>query len=295
VRGGLWRDTAIRGHRQRGTGLLNNELYVGRLVLNRLRYVKDPTSGRRLSRLNPPEAWIVTAVPDLRIVDEALWDRVKRRQAEIDADPKVRAIKASRFWERRRPVHLLTGRVSCGHCGGDMAAVGRDYLACSNARKLKQCEQRKSIRRAVLEDFVLDLIRDRMMQPDAVRAFVAAYTREVNAGRSEAEANQARQRQQAAALSAKLDGLYDAVAGGLRTPGLLAKIEGLEADRARLEVTLSRPTPSPDDVQNLSHICRGRRLLSGCLRGAWNGREARGEADGPGHPDRRGADPGSPR
>ena len=26
-----WRDTTIRGHRQRGSGLLNNELYVGRL------------------------------------------------------------------------------------------------------------------------------------------------------------------------------------------------------------------------------------------------------------------------
>ncbi|WP_340689181.1 recombinase family protein [Salipiger bermudensis] len=31
-RGELWRDTAIRGHRIRGTGLLNNELYLGRRV-----------------------------------------------------------------------------------------------------------------------------------------------------------------------------------------------------------------------------------------------------------------------
>jgi DNA invertase Pin-like site-specific DNA recombinase len=36
-RGGAWRDTAIRGHRTRGTGLVNNELYIGRLVWNRLR------------------------------------------------------------------------------------------------------------------------------------------------------------------------------------------------------------------------------------------------------------------
>ena len=31
-RGKAWRDTAIRGHRTRGTGIVNNELYVGRLV-----------------------------------------------------------------------------------------------------------------------------------------------------------------------------------------------------------------------------------------------------------------------
>jgi DNA invertase Pin-like site-specific DNA recombinase len=72
-RGALWRDTAIRGHRQRGTGLLNNELYIGRLIWNRLRYVKDPQTGRRVSRQKPPEAWITTEVPDLRIVDDALW------------------------------------------------------------------------------------------------------------------------------------------------------------------------------------------------------------------------------
>jgi site-specific DNA recombinase len=107
-RGILWRDTAIRGHRQRGTGILNNELYIGRLVWNRLRYVKDPGTGRRVSRLNPPEAWILEAVPALRIIDDALWEAVKVRQAELDAAPAVQAIKASRFWDRRRPVNMLT-------------------------------------------------------------------------------------------------------------------------------------------------------------------------------------------
>ncbi|MFB6261336.1 MAG: recombinase family protein, partial [Thiohalorhabdaceae bacterium] len=46
-RGRPWRDTAIRGHQQRGTGILNNELYIGRLVWNRQRYVKDSETGRR--------------------------------------------------------------------------------------------------------------------------------------------------------------------------------------------------------------------------------------------------------
>ena len=34
-RGAKWRDTAIRGHRRRGTGILNNEAYIGRVVWNR--------------------------------------------------------------------------------------------------------------------------------------------------------------------------------------------------------------------------------------------------------------------
>lgn len=170
-RGKLWRDTAIRGHRTRGTGLLNNELYLDRLIWNRLRYVKDPDTGRRLSRLNPADEWTLTSVPDLCIVTDDLWQSVKIRQGMIEADPRVMAIKAIRFWEKRRKVHLVTGLLQCGCCGGGFAAVGKDYLACSAAKKLRTCTQSKSIKRAVLEEAVLDLLRNRLMQPEAVAAF----------------------------------------------------------------------------------------------------------------------------
>ena len=81
--GKLWMDTTIRGHAKRGAGLINNELYIGRLVWNRLRYVKNPETGKRVSRINPPEEWVVAEVPELRIVDDELWQAVKHRQGEI--------------------------------------------------------------------------------------------------------------------------------------------------------------------------------------------------------------------
>ena len=43
--------TQHRGGAKRGTGILNNELYIGRLVWNRLRYVKNPDSGKRVADL----------------------------------------------------------------------------------------------------------------------------------------------------------------------------------------------------------------------------------------------------
>lgn len=142
-RGGLWRDTAIRGHRQRGTGILNNELYIERLVWKRLRYVKDPKTGKRVSRSNLPEAWVIEAVPELRIIDDAKWDAVKARQSELDTTPAVQGMKQSRFWQHRRKNYLLTGLLKCGACGGRYISAGRDYLACSNARKLETCHQRR--------------------------------------------------------------------------------------------------------------------------------------------------------
>jgi site-specific DNA recombinase len=170
---------------------------------------------------------------------------LKARQAEIDAEPGVQAIKASRFWERRRAVHMLTGRVFCGACGGPMAAVGRDYLACSNARKLGTCGERKAIRRPVLEGFVLELVRDRLMEPDAVKAFVSAYHQEINAGRDAAAADALLHEAELVERQRKLQGLYDAIADGLRTPGLLAQLEALEAEVVgRLQTAASAPRPS---------------------------------------------------
>ena len=78
--GTLWTDSTLRGHAARGTGIINNELYVGRLVWNRLRYIKDPATGKRVSRINPREKWITTEVPELRIIDDDLWQAAKARQ-----------------------------------------------------------------------------------------------------------------------------------------------------------------------------------------------------------------------
>ena len=52
-RGKDWGPSTIYGNWRRGTGILNNELYIGRLVWNRQHFVKDPATGRRQARPNP--------------------------------------------------------------------------------------------------------------------------------------------------------------------------------------------------------------------------------------------------
>jgi len=70
-----WTASTIIGNRKRGTGILNNQLYIGMRVWNRLTYRRDPETRKRVSRLNPPKAWVVTDVPELRIIDDAIWTR----------------------------------------------------------------------------------------------------------------------------------------------------------------------------------------------------------------------------
>ncbi|WP_308341520.1 recombinase family protein [Roseovarius mucosus] len=255
--GKTWHDTAIRGHRIRATGILNNELYIGRLIWNRLRYIKDPETGRRVSRLNPQDKWIITEMAEMRIVDDALWERAKRRQGEIDATPRVQAIKETRFWEKTRSKHLLTGLLRCGCCGGGFASVGKDYLACAAARKQGTCTQNRSFRRGDLEEVVLNLLRERLMRPEAVAAFVASVGREINAGRADASAARARLEAERTEITRRLDGLYDAIADGLRTAGLKTKLEEMEARLAEISTKLAAPAPSPVRLHpQLSEIYR---------------------------------------
>jgi site-specific DNA recombinase len=115
--GRAWGDTSIRGHRNRGAGIVNNELYAGVLVWNRLHFVKDPSTGKRVSRPNPETAWIRTEVPHLRVVDDALWNAVRERQKQIAAifgpnPSNTREGRAKRLHLANRPVSFCHIRIT---------------------------------------------------------------------------------------------------------------------------------------------------------------------------------------
>ena len=108
--GGDWGFSTINGNAKRGNGILNNEMYVGRLIWNRQRFLKDPDTGRRQARPNPESEWIIRDVVELRILDEALWDAAKARQAAINYNRKDAAgTLENQFRERRRPKYLFSG------------------------------------------------------------------------------------------------------------------------------------------------------------------------------------------
>ncbi|MEM1152419.1 MAG: recombinase family protein [Pseudomonadota bacterium] len=181
--GGSWGPSTLYGNRERGTGILNNELYIGRLIWNRLRYAKDPATGKRVSRLNPESEWLIRDVPELRIIDDALWERVKARQGEYNkADRPLHA--------RNRPQYLLSHLVKCGCCGGGFAMHNKTHLSCSTAKNKGTCSNKRTIRREELEQKVLAALQTHLMNDDLTAEFCRAYTQRVNELR--AAHNQAR-------------------------------------------------------------------------------------------------------
>ncbi len=258
-RGEAWRDTTIRGHALRRTGILRCELYVGRLVWNRMKFIKDPGTGRRISRMNPPDSWVIEDVPHLRIVDDALWERVQRRLGAIRTAAGADKADRKKFWEKRRAKNLLTGKLICGVCGGTVAAVGADHLACTAARRQGVCSNRRSIRRGMVDRLILDALRTRLMQPDLVAEFIREFTVEWNRQQAEVSALQEGHRRELIAVTRKLSGLVDAIADGFRAPGLQNRLDELENRRAELERLLhNQPTAAPVLHPNLAAIYRNK-------------------------------------
>ncbi|GGB09893.1 resolvase [Brucella endophytica] len=188
--GGDWGFSTINGNPKRGNGILNNEVYVGKIVWNRQRFIKDPDTGKRQARPNPESEWVIQEAPELRIIDEELWQAVKKRQAEnkIERDKNGHADVAAINY-RRRPKYLFSGLTKCACCGGGYSAISAALIGCSTARNKGTCDNRVNIRREELETRVLNALRNRMLDPEIFAEFCGAYTRAMNRLRMEARAN----------------------------------------------------------------------------------------------------------
>lgn len=157
-RGGVWNASTIVGNPKRGNGILNNELYIGRLVWNRQRFKKDPDTRKRVAMPNPEDAWLSQEVPDLRILPDELWQRVKRVQ-------KQKRHFAAQFSNKRpqhytgHPFHLLSGLLHCRVCGGAYVGTGGDRWRCGNNVLRGTCSNSRSYRRADLESPIYEALK----------------------------------------------------------------------------------------------------------------------------------------
>jgi site-specific DNA recombinase len=233
-----WGQSTINGNRQRGTGILNNELYVGRLIWNRLRYMKDPQSGRRVSKLNPEKEWITRDVPELRIVDESLWQKAKGRQGKLDKLAKP-------FWAKQRPRNLLSGLIKCGECGGGYSAISQTHLGCSNARNKGTCSNRMGMHKKKLEEDVLGALNEHLMDADLCKLFCDEYTKQMNKLRREHDSALDHYKQEFEKVKKHLSQLVDAIAEGAPVAPIKDKMHVLEARRIELQELLKDVEEAP--------------------------------------------------
>ena len=260
--GRAWGDTSIRGHVSRGTGILNNELYAGVLVWNRQRFVKDPATGKRVSRPNPESQWIRTEVPHLKIVDDALWQAARERQQQISAifgpnPANTREGRAKRLHLANRPAALLSGLLTCGCCGGKIGILTPNRYGCLNHHRRGTCDNNRTITREKIEARVLAGLKDRLVSSEAVAEAVRAYAEEMNRLNHDRRAQAETDRRVLQKIERAIAGIMAAIEDGLYQPSMKARMEDLERQKAEITMRLSQaPADIPDVRPNIANIYR---------------------------------------
>lgn len=156
----------------RGSGILNNELYVGRVVWNRREYRKNPDTEKRVARHNDRDEWVVSKQPELRIISDNLWTAVKKRQMEVEQS--FSRTTTNRLKKGHRSQYLLSGILECAHCFGPYAIMARDRYGCTNRQKKLPidhlggivCTSSKTINRFELEERVVTAVPDNLFVAD---------------------------------------------------------------------------------------------------------------------------------
>ena len=260
--GRAWGDTTIRGHVSRGTGIINNELYIGRLVWNRQRYIKDPSTGKRVSRPNCSEDHIATDVPELRIIEDGLWRAVKARQADIAklfeaTTISLREARAKTMNGARRPAFLLSGLLTCGCCQGRYGIMLKDRYGCLNHFRRGSCDNNRTIRRHVIEQRALSGLTGKLVSADAVAEAVRAYHAQMNHQKQELRAQTAADRQASTKIERAIASMITAIEDGLYQPAMKARMAELEQQKAEIAARLRTAEPEMPDVNpNIAEVYR---------------------------------------
>jgi len=233
-----WNQSSINGNRRRGIGILNNELYAGILVWNRVRMVKDPSTGKRISRVNAEEEWIRQPAPELRIVPEPLWQAVRDRQRTLPD--------REEWWRARRPSYLLSGLLKCGSCGAGFTIQNHTRYGCSASSSKGTCDNRLKIARARLEAAVLHALHANLMEPQLVAVFCEEYVRHANRLRQHRNAARSAQQAELQRLVARHERAIAAVVDGTLSRAEAAGVlEPLRARRAELERGIAGTEEAP--------------------------------------------------
>lgn len=247
-RGRLWNGSTINGHVARGGGMILNDLYAGRIVWNKVRMVKDPATGKRLSRPNPKEQYKVVEAPHLRIIDDETFKaaqviKIERRR---DATP-ASAQKA------RAPKRVFSGLIRCGSCSGGMCSIGSDRkglrLQCSAYRESGSCDNGRRIYLDDIEALAIKGLRQHLAHPEVITEFVDAYNVERKRLKKEATTERVRLERRLGEIGRELKRIVDCiVVKGMPPEQFVARMQELEAEKAKVMAGLESAKESDNVI-----------------------------------------------
>jgi site-specific DNA recombinase len=255
-----WISSAIYGDVKRGTGILANPLYTGKVIWNRTRWIRSAAdSNKRRQVANPNTDWIVRQDERLRVVSDEMWAHVQSRQ-QAQAQTVGERVKSgmSKANARRTgagPKFLVSGLLRCARCGSSYAISGRDVYACTGytGGGASLCDNDALLPRHEAEAGVVAGLKRRFLSPE----FIDEVILRVRAEHRKPKAQGIDHAPRIAQLKAEVGNMVEAIAGGVlkASSALAARLATAEAEIEELErAQAASAAPKADVLPLLSGL-----------------------------------------
>ena len=240
-----WRVNAVKR-------VLTNERYLGRAIYGQRTFDRRPGTRQKVARRVPRDQWLVKERPELRIVSQEVWDRVRARQEDVRRAFGLKS--AERLVHGRNAAmhsrHLLSGFLRCGVCGGAMTTVtgghGSSRYGCPTSWRhgVSVCSNRLTIRAKVADGVLVSGLRAELLRPETLRVVTESLAAALNAVIDERPKRREALERAIGDAERRLRHLVDAIEAGSGGPTIFQAIAGREAEIARLQAerdTLNEP------------------------------------------------------
>ncbi len=250
-RGKNWSYNSVYANKEKGSGILSNQLYVGEMIWNRTQWIKDPDTGVKKRFERPESEWIVKDMPELRIIDQNLWDAVKARQAKTtQASAKIRERLHANARTGAGPKYLFSGLLQCGECGGNFIIINAKSYGCANRRNKGEyiCSNKVTVPRSIVEDRLLHGIKNDLFDDESVEVFKKETTQFLREEQLKQKPDHDADRKRLAVVEREIDQMISAIKNGLVSDTLKSELEAAEKEKNELLSRLQINTKALDKI-----------------------------------------------
>ena len=238
----LWATSGIRE-------VLHRELYRGQLVYGKTKWERRGGTKRKV--VAPEREWIRVAVPELRIVAEALWtaahDRLqktrraylRRADGSLGGKPEGGALESK---------YLLSGFLRCGACGGNLIISTKSgqrgrpmtMFICSTRRTRGEaaCTNKHGVPASEITVRVLDQLKHVFLNPVALGRLVMRELEQRRAAPEALETQKQELTSRIEKLNQELERAAEIVFAGTAPSTIMQAMNQRETERSELRAKL---------------------------------------------------------
>ena len=240
------RATTAGWHPQQVRRMLANAKYVGNWVWGKTTTLRD-SQGRKKQVAVAPGQEVTRGRPNLRIIEQAVWDKSAARLAKLNTDFGYK-VGQKRRGPRPNPADVyprsaLGGVLVCGKCGAKLwqhHSNARRYYACPGAKK-GLCDMTAQVpadrAEEALTKFLLDILRG---WPVWMQTVYQLTCDAIRAAGARVPADRDRDSRRAGELERHIGNLVDALAEGrLTSAAVTARLRTAESEKAEIDARLA--------------------------------------------------------